>query len=153
MLVHLGMTGKFFFINRNAKKFKTSFYYNIDENKDNKHNKEKRKDKYSCPIVDSRPLLSDRRIRREKGYASYGIRGVNVISGRARGYRGTGRGTGRGIGRGIGSSIAANIIRPRPPSQLQSHNTSGVCFLIFTFFVVVVVVVVFLFVEFAEWSQ
>ena len=39
MLVHLGMTGKFFFINRNAKKFKTSFYYNIDESKDNKHNR------------------------------------------------------------------------------------------------------------------
>ena len=39
MLVHLGMTGKFFFLNKNAKKFKTSFYYNIDENKDNKHNR------------------------------------------------------------------------------------------------------------------
>ena len=39
MLVHLGMTGKFFFLNRNAKKLKTSFYYNIDESKDNKHNR------------------------------------------------------------------------------------------------------------------
>lgn len=39
MLVHLGMTGKFFFLNKNAKKFKTSFYYNIDEFKDNKHNR------------------------------------------------------------------------------------------------------------------
>ena len=39
MLVHLGMTGKFVFLNRNAKKFKTSFYYNIDETKDNKHNR------------------------------------------------------------------------------------------------------------------
>ena len=39
MLVHLGMTGKFFFLNRNAKKFKTSFYYNINETKDNKHNR------------------------------------------------------------------------------------------------------------------
>ena len=39
MLVHLGMTGKFFFINEKAKKFKTSFYYNIDESKDNKHNR------------------------------------------------------------------------------------------------------------------
>ena len=39
MLVHLGMTGKFFFLNKNAKKFKTSFYYNIDETKDNKHNR------------------------------------------------------------------------------------------------------------------
>ena len=33
------MTGKFFFLNKNAKKFKTSFYYNIDESKDNKHNR------------------------------------------------------------------------------------------------------------------
>jgi len=39
MLVHFGMTGKFFLLNRNAKKFKTSFYYNIDESKDNKHNR------------------------------------------------------------------------------------------------------------------
>ncbi len=39
MLVHLGMTGKFFFLNKNAKKFKTSFYYNIDESKNNKHNR------------------------------------------------------------------------------------------------------------------
>jgi len=39
MLVHLGMTGKFFFLNKNAKKLKTSFYYNIDESKDNKHNR------------------------------------------------------------------------------------------------------------------
>ena len=34
MLVHLGMTGKFFFFNRNNTKFKTSFYYNIKEEKD-----------------------------------------------------------------------------------------------------------------------
>ena len=39
MLVHLGMTGKFFFINEKAIKSKTSFYYNIDESKDNKHNR------------------------------------------------------------------------------------------------------------------
>ncbi len=39
MLVHLGMTGKFFFINEKAKKLKTSFYYNINEPKDNKHNR------------------------------------------------------------------------------------------------------------------
>ena len=32
MLIHLGMTGKFFFINRDKKKFKTSFYYNLDNN-------------------------------------------------------------------------------------------------------------------------
>ena len=39
MLVHLGMTGKFFFINRNNTKFKTSFYYNIKEEKDKKHDR------------------------------------------------------------------------------------------------------------------
>jgi formamidopyrimidine-DNA glycosylase len=39
MLVHLGMTGKFFFINEKDIKLKTSFYYNIDESKDNKHNR------------------------------------------------------------------------------------------------------------------
>ena len=39
MLVHLGMTGKFFFINDKAIKLKTSFYYNIDDSKDNKHNR------------------------------------------------------------------------------------------------------------------
>ena len=39
MLVHLGMTGKFFFINRNKKKYKTSFYYDINEDKDKKHDR------------------------------------------------------------------------------------------------------------------
>ena len=39
MLVHLGMTGKFFFIDKNKKKFKTSFYYNLDKKKDNKHDR------------------------------------------------------------------------------------------------------------------
>ena len=39
MLVHLGMTGKFFFINKKNKKYKTSFYYNIDEAKDKKHDR------------------------------------------------------------------------------------------------------------------
>ncbi len=38
MLVHLGMTGKFIFVNRN-KKFKTSFYYDLDQNKDKKHDR------------------------------------------------------------------------------------------------------------------
>ena len=33
MLVHLGMTGKFFFLDRKNTKYKTSFYYNIDEKK------------------------------------------------------------------------------------------------------------------------
>ena len=39
MLVHLGMTGKFFFINKKAKKFKTSFYYNLKGVKDEKHDR------------------------------------------------------------------------------------------------------------------
>jgi len=39
MLVHLGMTGKFIFINRKNIKYKTSFYYNIDEKKDKKHDR------------------------------------------------------------------------------------------------------------------
>ena len=39
MLVHLGMTGKFFFINKRKTKFKTSFYYNINEVKDQKHDR------------------------------------------------------------------------------------------------------------------
>jgi formamidopyrimidine-DNA glycosylase len=39
MLVHLGMTGKFFFIDKKNIKFKTSFYYNIDEKKDQKHDR------------------------------------------------------------------------------------------------------------------
>ena len=38
MLVHLGMTGKFFFINKNQIKKKTSFYYEIKNKRDNKHN-------------------------------------------------------------------------------------------------------------------
>ena len=39
MLVHLGMTGKFFFINQKKTKYKTSFYYNINEEKDKKHDR------------------------------------------------------------------------------------------------------------------
>ena len=39
MLVHLGMTGKFFFTNKKYKKFKTSFYYELDHRKDQKHNR------------------------------------------------------------------------------------------------------------------
>jgi len=39
MLVHLGMTGKFFFVNQKKVKFKTSFYYNIDNKKDKKHDR------------------------------------------------------------------------------------------------------------------
>ena len=38
MIVHLGMTGKFFIVRKNNLKEKTSFYYDIDQNKDNKHN-------------------------------------------------------------------------------------------------------------------
>ena len=39
MLVHLGMTGKFFFINSKRTKYKTSFYYDINEDKDKKHDR------------------------------------------------------------------------------------------------------------------
>ena len=39
MLAHLGMTGKFFFINEKEIKHKTSFYYNIDDEKENKHDR------------------------------------------------------------------------------------------------------------------
>ncbi|MDC0903252.1 bifunctional DNA-formamidopyrimidine glycosylase/DNA-(apurinic or apyrimidinic site) lyase [Pelagibacteraceae bacterium] len=38
MIAHLGMTGKFFIINKKLIKKKTSFYYNIESLKDNKHN-------------------------------------------------------------------------------------------------------------------
>ena len=39
MLVHLGMTGKFFFVNQRSTKYKTSFYYDINEDKDKKHDR------------------------------------------------------------------------------------------------------------------
>ena len=39
MLVHLGMTGKFFFLNNKKIKYKTSFYYNINNDKDKKHDR------------------------------------------------------------------------------------------------------------------
>ena len=39
MLVHLGMTGKFFFVNRKKIKYKTSFYYQLNECKDKKHDR------------------------------------------------------------------------------------------------------------------
>ncbi len=39
MLVHLGMTGKFFFVNQKKQKSKTSFYYNLDNKKDDKHDR------------------------------------------------------------------------------------------------------------------
>ncbi len=39
MLVHLGMTGKFFFVNHKRTKYKTSFYYNINHDKDKKHDR------------------------------------------------------------------------------------------------------------------
>jgi formamidopyrimidine-DNA glycosylase len=39
MLAHLGMTGKFFFVNKKKDKFKTSFYYDINEKKDKKHDR------------------------------------------------------------------------------------------------------------------
>ena len=39
ILTHLGMTGKFFFIDKSKKKFKTSFYYSLQDSKDNKYDK------------------------------------------------------------------------------------------------------------------
>ena len=39
MLVHLGMTGKFFFVNHKKTKYKTSFYYQLNEIKDKKHDR------------------------------------------------------------------------------------------------------------------
>lgn len=39
MLVHLGMTGKFFFVNHKSTKYKTSFYYDINEYKDKKYDR------------------------------------------------------------------------------------------------------------------
>jgi len=39
MLVHLGMKRKFFFVNHKKKKYKTSFYYDINESKDKKHDR------------------------------------------------------------------------------------------------------------------
>ena len=39
MLVHLGMTGKFFFIDQNKEKFKTSFYYLLNHQKEQKHDR------------------------------------------------------------------------------------------------------------------
>ena len=39
MLAHLGMTGKFLFINNKDISYKTSFYYDIDEHKDKKHDR------------------------------------------------------------------------------------------------------------------
>ena len=39
MLIHLGMTGKLFFVNKKNNKFKTSFYYNIKNEKDQKHDR------------------------------------------------------------------------------------------------------------------
>ncbi len=39
MLIHLGMTGKFFFINKKKDRFKTSFYYYLDNNKDKKYDR------------------------------------------------------------------------------------------------------------------
>ncbi len=39
MLIHLGMTGKFFFINKKNRKFKTSFYYDLKDHKNQKHDR------------------------------------------------------------------------------------------------------------------
>jgi formamidopyrimidine-DNA glycosylase len=39
MLVHLGMTGKFFYIDEKNTKFKTSFYYSMNKDKDKKYDR------------------------------------------------------------------------------------------------------------------
>ena len=39
ILAHLGMTGKFFFVSKKNIKFKTSFYYNIEKEKNEKHDR------------------------------------------------------------------------------------------------------------------
>tara|TARA_Y100000591_G_scaffold142382_1_gene122350 strand:+ start:1636 stop:1992 length:357 start_codon:yes stop_codon:yes gene_type:complete len=39
ILVHLGMTGKFFLVNEKDIKFKTSFYYDLKKDKDEKHDR------------------------------------------------------------------------------------------------------------------
>tara|TARA_B100000886_G_scaffold34325_2_gene21376 strand:- start:1947 stop:2816 length:870 start_codon:yes stop_codon:yes gene_type:complete len=39
ILVHLGMTGKFFFVDNKDNKFKTSFYYSLNYKKDRKHDR------------------------------------------------------------------------------------------------------------------
>ena len=39
ILIHLGMTGKFFYIDNKKKKYKTSFYYYFNEKKDVKHDR------------------------------------------------------------------------------------------------------------------
>ncbi len=39
LLAHLGMTGKFFFVDNKNKRFKTSFYYKIKEKKDKNYDK------------------------------------------------------------------------------------------------------------------
>ena len=39
MMVHLGMTGKFFFVDKNQKKIKTSFYYFLNNKKDRVHDR------------------------------------------------------------------------------------------------------------------
>ena len=39
ILIHLGMTGKFFYIDNKKKKYKTSFYYYFNEKKDVKYDR------------------------------------------------------------------------------------------------------------------
>ena len=51
MMAHLGMTGKFFFINQKNTKFKTSFYYNID------YKNEKKYDRVEFILKDNRKLI------------------------------------------------------------------------------------------------
>ncbi len=39
MMAHLGMTGKFFFVDKDQKKIKTSFYYSLNKKKDRAHDR------------------------------------------------------------------------------------------------------------------
>jgi formamidopyrimidine-DNA glycosylase len=51
MMAHLGMTGKFFFVNQKNTKFKTSFYYNID------YKNEKKYDRVEFILKENRKLI------------------------------------------------------------------------------------------------
>jgi formamidopyrimidine-DNA glycosylase len=51
MMAHLGMTGKFFFVNQKNTKFKTSFYYDIE------YKNEKKYDRVEFILKDNRKLI------------------------------------------------------------------------------------------------
>ncbi len=70
MLVHLGMTGKFFFIDKNDKKYKTSFYYELKLDKEQKH------DRVIFLLNNKKKLIFNdvRKFGFIKFYKSYGIK-------------------------------------------------------------------------------